>query len=140
MPNRDYLNPEDDDVVFCLTIAKGTLRAGNQILRYMRIVREDMRNMISSLENAMFQLKEMYLESCRLVGVSPEDVPEVSEMLERLEEEEGDISTERSAGGKAEGKPLEIDPDLPEGDDDWDDEDDDDSYGGRGIVYGGSDN
>jgi hypothetical protein len=140
MTDRDYLHPEDDDIVFCLTIAKGTLKAGNQILRYMRIVKEDIRNMISSLENAMFQLKEMYLDSCKLVGVSPEDVPEVSEMLERLEEEEDDISTERSASGKAGDKPLELDPDLSEGDYDWDDEDDDDSYGGRGIVYGGSDN
>lgn len=91
----------------------------------------------------MFQLKEMYLESCRLAGVSPEDVPEVSEVLERLEkleEAEGDISSESEvADDDAEGKPLELDPDLPE-DDDWDDEDDDDSYGGRGIVYGGSDN
>lgn len=138
MTKRDYLNP-DDDVVFCLTIAKGTLKAGAQILRYMRVVKEDIRHMIDSLENAMLSLKEMYFESCRLAGISPEDVPEVREMLEELEEEEGDIGHEGDAvGDNAEEEPLEFDPDIPDGDDDWDDEDDD-SYGGRGIVYGGSD-
>lgn len=138
MTKRDYLNP-GDDVVFCLTIAKGTLRAGAQILRYMRCVKEDIRHMIDSLENAMLSLKEMYFESCRLAGISPEDVPEVREMLEELEEEEGDIGHEGDAvGDNTEGEPLEFDPDIPDGDDDWDDEDGD-SYGGRGIVYGGSD-
>ncbi len=137
MTRRDYLNP-DDDVMFCLTIAKGTLKAGTQILRYMRIVKEDIRHMIDSLENAMLRLKEMYFESCRLAGVSPEDVPEVSEMLEELEEK-GDIGSEVADDeGDVEEEPLELDPDLPDDDFD-DDEDDDDSYDGRGIVYGGRD-
>jgi hypothetical protein len=142
MTERDYLNP-DDDVMFCLTIAKGTLKAGTQILRYMRIVKDDIRHMIDSLENAMLHLKEMYFESCRLAGVSPDNVPEVKEMLEELEEEEGgDIGYEGDADeSNVEGEPLEFDPDLPDGDADWgDDDDDDDSYGGRGIVYGGHDN
>jgi hypothetical protein len=138
MTERDYLNP-DDDVMFCLTIAKGTLKAGTQILRYMRIVKEDIMRMIESLENAMLRLKEMYFESCRLAGVSPEDVPEVNEMLQALEEEEGDVESCHEEDDDDVEEPLEFDPDLPDSDDDdWED-DDDDSYGGRGIVYGGRD-
>jgi hypothetical protein len=138
MTERDYLNP-DDDVMFCLTIAKGTLKAGTQILRYMRIVKEDIMRMIESLENAMLRLKEMYFESCRLAGVSPEDVPEVNEMLQALEEEEGDVESCHAEDDDDVEEPLEFDPDLPDSDDDdWED-DDDDSYGGRGIVYGGRD-
>jgi hypothetical protein len=138
MTERDYLNP-DDDVMFCLTIAKGTLKAGTQILRYMRIVKEDIMRMIESLDNAMLRLKEMYFESCRLAGVSPEDVPEVNEMLQALEEEEGDVESCHEEDDDDVEEPLEFDPDLPDSDDDdWED-DDDDSYGGRGIVYGGRD-
>jgi hypothetical protein len=82
----------------------------------------------------------MYYESCRLAGVNPEDVPEVREMLEELEEEGGDISSEGDTDeDDVEGEPLEFDPDLPDDDDDWEDDEDDDSYGGRGIVYGGND-
>jgi hypothetical protein len=138
MTKRDYLNP-DDDVMFCLTIAKGTLKAGTQILRYMRIVKDDIRHMIDSLENAMLHLKEMYFESCRLVGVSPEDVPEVKDMLEEIDAEAGNVVPEGDADDDVGDEPLEFDPDLPDGDDDWDDDDDDDSYGESGVVYGGRD-
>jgi hypothetical protein len=138
MTDRSYFDSgADDDVMFCLTISKGTLKAGTQILRYMSLVQDDIKSMSLSLQHALQQLKEMFLEMCELAGVSPGSVPDVTEALAKLEEEE-EKETESDSG-----EPIEFDPDIPDDDPDADDDDwgddDDDSYGGRGIVYGGRD-